>query len=125
RAHLRYGAPVFRGLPPFVYRQPWFETDGTGPIPLAAVDGPWRDIVAAELRRPLARGRVPRLRFTLVRDAAADMTHVVICADHATLDASSVAIMSRQLLEYLADPAAMEALPPAEEDALPAPLDGG
>lgn len=126
RAHLRYGAPVFRRVPPYVYRQPWFETEGTGPIPVQTTTAPWREVIASELRTRLPRGRVPRLRVTLVAEPERDLTHVVICADHATLDASSVAIFSRQLLEYMADPARLEAepvpsrgLPPAVDAGLP------
>lgn len=125
RAHIRYGGLVFRSLPPFVYRQPYFDTEGTTEIPLSVVDGPWEAVLVQELRQPLRRGRNPRMRVTLVRDCRdEELTHLVICADHATLDAQSANMVSRQLLEYLADPTAMEARPPVHTH-LPPPLEAG
>ncbi|GEM_PF-2322677 len=135
-AHIRYGGLVFRRLPPFVYRQPWFVMEGTGSIPLRVVDDPdpeaWRKVLAHELRTPIRRGRHPRLRVTLVRQPAdAGLTHIVICADHATLDAQSGNMLSRHLLDYLADPRAaaravpQTTLPPPLEHGLPAKPDTG
>ncbi len=129
RAHIRYGRPVFRPMPPFVYRQPWFVLGGTTEVPLHVVDDPdpeaWRAVLAHELRTPIRRGRHPRLRVTLVRQAPeADRTHIVIAADHATLDAQSGNMLSRQLLEYLADPAAAPSTPPLHTT-LPPPLEAG
>ena len=137
RAHIRYGGLVFRDLPPFAYRQPWFDTEGTTEIPLEIVTDPnpgrWRDVLAHNLRTPLRRGKAPRIRVTLVRESAdADLTHIVICADHATIDAQSGNLISRQLLEYFADPVAAEArepvhatLPPPLESRLPKKSDSG
>ena len=133
RAHIRYGELVCRRLPPFVYRQPYFETRGTSRIPLTIVEGNWESVLHEEMRRPLKRNRAPRLRFTLVRDAAdTALNHLILAADHACLDAKVAHLISRDLLEYLADPAAMEArpamrtsLPPALEDRLPPDADAG
>lgn len=125
RAHIRYGGLVFRGLPPFVYRQPYLDTAGTTEIPLRSVEGSWQDVLGKELRTPLRRGRNPRLRITLVRDDDdADLTHVILCADHATHDAKVVHLLSRQLLEYIADPAGMESRAPVQTK-LPPPLEAG
>jgi len=125
RAHIRYSGLVFRRLPPFVYRQPHFDTAGTTPIPLRLVEGPWEEVLAQEMRKPLRHGRNPRLRVTLVRDEKdAELNHVILCADHATLDAQSAHLISRQLLEYLGDPAAMETRVPPQTH-LPPPLEAG
>lgn len=129
RAHVREGEWVFRNVPPFAYRQPYFDTDGTTEIPLSVVDDPdpaaWRAVLARELRAPIKRGKTPRVRVTLVRQSAdADLTHIVICADHATLDAQSGNMLSRQLLEFLADPVAAAAKVPVHES-LPPPLESG
>lgn len=137
RAHIRYGGLVFRDLPPFVYRQPWFDTVGTTEIPLEIVTDAdperWREVLAHNLRTPLKRGNNPRIRVTLVRESAdAELTHIVICADHATIDAQSGNMISRQIMEYLADPVAAEAhapvhasLPPPLESRLPKKSDSG
>ena len=128
RTHITYGRLVFRSLPPFVYRQPSFVTGGTGKIPLHVVDDPdpqgWRRILARELRTPIGRGNAPRLRVTLVRGGTPDLSHIVVCADHATLDAQSGNMLSRQLLEYLADPAAARRRVPVHT-VLPPPLEEG
>ncbi len=137
RAHITYGRLVFRSVPPFVYRQPSFVMAGTGPIPLNVVDDPdpqaWRQVLAKELRTPIPRGKGPRLRVTVVRQGPdAEINHVVVCADHATLDAQSGNMLSRQLLEYLADPAETRkrepvhtSLPPPLEEGLPVKPDSG
>lgn len=137
RAHITYGRLVFRSLPPFVYRQPSFVSDGTTSIPLHIVDDSdpeaWRRVLASELRTPIKRGTHPRLRVTLVRQSPdADLSHIVVCADHATLDAQSGNMLSRQLLEYLADPLEAQkhtpvhtSLPPPLEEGLPAKPDSG
>jgi hypothetical protein len=137
RAHITYGHLVFRSLPPFVHRQPSFVTEGTTSIPLRVVDDPdpeaWRKVLAKELRTPIRRGKHPRLRVTLVRERPdAELAHIVVCADHATLDAQSGNMLSRQLLEYLADPAEAKRrvpihtdLPPALEDGQPKKPDSG
>jgi len=125
RAHIRYGGPVFIRLPPFVYRQPYFDTAGTTEIPFRIVDGPWEGVLAEEMRKRLRNGRNPRLRVTLVRDQAdPELAHIILCADHATLDAKAAHLISRQLLEYLGDPAGMEARPPLQAH-LPPPLEAG
>ena len=129
RAHVRYGGLVFRKLPPFVYRQPWFDTDGTTEIPLHIVDDPdpeaWRKVMAKDLRTPIKRGKHPRIRVTLVRQSPdAELTHIVVCADHATLDAQSGNMLSRQLMEFLADPEAVMGKVPVHA-VLPPPLEQG
>lgn len=129
RAHVRNGEWVYRSVPPFAYRQPYFDTDGTTEIPLHVVEDPdpeaWRAILARELRMPIKPGKGPRVRVTLVRQsAAAELAHIVICADHATLDAQSGNMLSRQLLEHLADPSGAAMQVPAHR-ALPPPLESG
>jgi hypothetical protein len=137
RSHITYGGLVFRSVPPFVYRQPSFVIEGTGRIPLRVVNDPdpeaWRQVLATDLRTPIKRGKLPRLRVTLVRQSAdSDLHHVVVCADHATLDAQSGNMLNRHLMEFLADPAAARArqpihssLPPPLEDGLPRKPDSG
>ena len=129
RAHIRYGGVVFRRLPPFAYRQPWFDTNGTTEIPLAIVDDPdpeaWRGVLARDLGTPIKSGKHPRLRVTLVRQSPdAELTHIVICADHATLDAQSGNMLGRQLLEFLADPEQAAKKVPVHAT-LPPPLEFG
>ena len=129
RAHIRYGGLVFRRLPPFAYRQPWFDTEGTTEIPLDVVEDPdpeaWRRILAHDLQTPIKRGKTPRVRLTLVRaQADADICQIIICADHATIDAQSGNMLGRQLLEYLADPAAAKGKVPLHST-LPPPLEAG
>lgn len=137
RAHITYGRTVFRSLPPFVYRQPSFVMEGTSPIPLIVIDDAepeaWRAVLSRELRTPIKPSRNPRLRVTLVRQSDdADLSHIVVCADHATLDAQSGNMLTRQLLEYLADPEAAlrssplrTSLPPPLEEGLPIKPDSG
>jgi hypothetical protein len=129
RAHIRSRELVFRKLPPFVYLQPWFVLDGTPEIPLKVVDDPnpeaWRRVLSKELRSPIWSQRKPRVRLTIVRQSAdSDLHHIVIAADHATIDAQSANMLGRQLLEFLADPAAARRQPPVE-DTLPPPLESG
>jgi hypothetical protein len=129
RAHIRYGGLVFRELPPFVYRQPYFDTEGTTEIPLRVVNDSdpeaWRKVLAKDLRKPIKRGKTPRVRLTLVRQSPdAELNHLVICADHATIDAQSGNMLGRQLLEFLADPDAARAKLPVHET-LPPPLEAG
>jgi hypothetical protein len=137
RAHVKYGRIAFRSLPPFVLSHPSFVTQGTRSIPLTVVDDPnpdtWRRVMARELRRPLKRGSFPRLRFTLVSSSSdPELSHVVLCADHAIIDAHSANLISRQLLDYLANPeearrrapVSME-LPPSLETLLPVKTDSG
>jgi hypothetical protein len=137
QAHVRYGRIAFRSLPPFVYSHPSFVTQGTARIPLAVVDDPnpqaWRQVMARELRTPLKRRLNPRLRFTIVRSSSdPELSHVVLCADHAIIDAHSANLLSRQLLEYLANPAEARrraatslGLPPPLETLLPVKTDSG
>ncbi|MRH92443.1 hypothetical protein GFY24_34330 [Nocardia sp. SYP-A9097] len=129
RAHIRYGKIVWRRLPPFAYRQSWFDTEGTTEIPLKVLDDTapdaWRKVFASGIRTPIPKGNHPRQRITLVRQSPdADLNHIVICADHATLDAQSANMLARQLLEFLADPA-MEQLKPPLHTALPPPVEAG
>lgn len=129
RAHIRYGKVVWRRLPPFAYRQPWFDTEGTTEIPLKVIDDPdpeaWRKVLASDIRTPIRRGNHPRLRITVVRQSPdADLNHIVICADHATLDAQSGNMLARQLLEFLADPATAQLKVPVHTT-LPPPIEAG
>lgn len=129
RAHIRYGKIVWRHLPPFAYRQPWFDTEGTTEIPLKVLDDTdpdaWHKVLASDIRTPIPKGNHPRLRITLVRQSPdADLNHIVICADHATLDAQSANMLARQLLEFLAD-SAMAQLKPPLHTALPPLIEGG
>lgn len=127
RAHVTYGRIVFRRFPPFAYRQPTFVTHGTAQIPLFTIDDPdphaWRPVLARELRTPLKRRSNPRLRVTLVRSSSdAELAHVILCADHAIIDAYSANLLSRQLLEYLANPEEARRRLPLQSD-LPPPLE--
>ena len=124
RAHVRYGGLVFRKYPPFVYRQPWFELTGTHEIPVCVATNDWQEVLAEELRRPMQRGRAPRLRLTLVEDRANGLTHLLIAADHSSVDAQSCNLLARELLEYLADPNSKEEQVPTREG-LPPPLEAG
>ena len=129
RAHIRYGKMVWRRLPPFGYRQPWFDTEGTTEIPLQVIDDPnpeaWRNVLASDIRTPIPKGNHPRLRITIVRQSPdADLNHIVICADHATLDAQSGNMLARQLLEFLADPDASQNKVPVHTT-LPPPIEAG
>ncbi len=125
RAHVRYGSLVFLKRPPFVYRQPYFVTEGTTEIPLRIVDAAWEDVLTDEMSKPMRSTRSPRLRVTLVRDHAdPELNHLIFCGDHATMDAYAAHLISRQLLEYFADPAAMELKSPVN-DRLPPALEAG
>jgi hypothetical protein len=129
RAHIRYGGLVFRSLPPFVYRQPWFELDGTTEIPLRVVTDPapdaWERELQRELVKPMRRGRNPRLRAVLVRASAnSELSHLLLTADHAVADAQASNMASRDLLAYFADPEAMAQREPVHTS-LPAPLEAG
>ncbi len=129
RAHIRYGKMVWRRLPPFGYRQPWFDTEGTTEIPLKVIDDPdpeaWRKVLASDIRTPIPKGNHPRLRITIVRQSPeADLNHIVICADHATLDAQSGNMLARQLLEFIADPETAQRKVPVHTT-LPPPIEAG
>ena len=122
RAHVRYGGLVFRKYPPFVYRQPRFELEGTGKIALRVTENDWQQVLAEELRKPLPRGRTPRMRLTMVNDPEEELTHLLLSADHSSVDAQSCNLLARELLQHLADPAAMDAQEPRERG-LPPPLE--
>jgi hypothetical protein len=129
RAHIRNGKIVWRPQPPFIYRQRWFDTEGTTEIPLRVLDDTdpdaWRKVFADDIRTPIRKGSHPRLRITLVRQSPdGDLNHIVICADHATLDAKSANMFARQLLEFLADPATAQLKSPLST-ALPPPIEDG
>ncbi|MGW5384515.1 phthiocerol/phthiodiolone dimycocerosyl transferase family protein [Nocardia sp. NPDC003963] len=126
-AHIRYGKVIWRRLPPLAMRRPSFHTEGTTEIPLKVLYGAepdtWRKVLASELRTPIPKGSHPRLRTTLVRQSPdADLNHIVICVDHAILDARSANMLARQLLEFLADPATAQLEPPVHTT-LPPPLE--
>lgn len=123
RAHIRYGELVMRRTSPFVFRQPYLDTEGTGPILFEETSGAWSDVFHTEMRRPIPRGRSPRIRFVLVRDPSeAEMSHIIIASDHALFDAQAAFLINRDLLDYIADPAAMEDQPPHSVRLAP-PLD--
>lgn len=129
RAHIRYGRIVWRPLPPFAYRRGWFDTEGTPQIPLRVLDDTdpdaWRKVFAADIRTPIRKGNHPRLRVTLVRQSpGAEVNHILLCADHAILDAQSASMLARRLLEFLADPAVAQHEPPRHA-ALPPPIEAG
>ncbi len=124
RAHVRQGGIVFRKYPPFAYRQPWFDLTDTGKIPLRVINTDWREALSDELSQPLKGRQSPRLRLTLVEESGDGLTHLLICADHSSIDALSCNLLARELLEYLADPASKEAQKPADEG-LPPPLEEG
>jgi len=129
RARIRYGGLVFRDLPPFVYRQPWFDLDGATEIPLRVVTDPspdaWERELQRELKKPLARGRNPRMRAVLVRAAAdAEHCHLFFTADHAIADAQATNMASRDLMAFFADPATLAQRPPVPA-MLPQPLEFG
>ena len=129
RSHIRYGTIVWRPLPPFAYRQGWCDTEGTPQIPLRVLDDTdpdaWRKVFAAEIRTPIRKGNHPRLRITLVRQSPdAEFNHLLICADHATLDAQSADMLAGRLLEFLADPAVAQRRSPRHAG-LPPPVEAG
>jgi hypothetical protein len=126
RAHIRYGELVFRKEAPYVYRQPYFATEGTTEIPLLFSDRPWDEVMTKSLKTPLPRGKNPRLQLTVIPDRAnPDINRLLIAADHAAVDAYSVNMMTRQLFEYLEDPAGTEARTKATHATLPPPLELG
>jgi len=112
---------------PFVLPKFAFVRAGTTDIPLDVVEADWQDVMSRELSRPIRGRKVPRMRVTLVRDVAeSGLNHIVICADHATIDAKSINLISGELLERIADGGSSRAespsmapLPPALEDRLP------
>lgn len=129
RAHVRYEGLVFVGKLPFVYRQPWLETRGTTAIPFAVIDDPdpaaWERRLEQELKRPIGKGRMPRVRVTLVRAGPdAELNHVIFAADHVSADAQATNMASRHFLDYLADPEQAEARQPIHRE-LPPPLEYG
>jgi hypothetical protein len=129
RAHIRYGRIIWRRLPPFAHREPWFDTEGTTEIPLRVLEDTdpdaWRKVLASEIRTPIPKGHHPRLRITMVRQSPdADLNHIVMCADHATLDAHSANMLGHRLLEFLADPAVPQPKSPPRT-ALPPPVEAG
>ena len=129
RAHIRYGTVIWRRFPPFALRQPWFDTEDTTKIPLTVVDNAdpdaWRKVLASEIRTPIPKGNHPRLRTTLVRQSPdADLNHIVICADHAILDARSGNMFARRFLEFLADPETEQRKLPVDIT-LPPPVEAG
>lgn len=129
RAHIEERERVFRRVPPFVYRQPWFVTEGTTAIPLKIVTDPdpeaWRRVFADELKTPIKLDNTPRVRITLVRETDdGELNHIIICGDHATIDAQSGGMFGRQLLEYLGDADAARQATPLHST-LPPPLEAG
>jgi len=126
RAHIRYGEIVFRKEAPYVYRQPYFDTEGTTEIPLLVSDRPWEELMTKSLRTPLPRGKNPRMQLTLIPDPAdPDLTRLLIVGDHAAVDAYSVNMMTRQLFEYLEDPEGTRARTQPTHTSLPPPLEHG
>jgi hypothetical protein len=108
---------------PFVSPKFVFTRAGTKDIPLRVVDADWRPVMSEELNRPIRGRAVPRLRVTLVRDPGeARLSHIVICADHATIDAKSVNMISGELLELMGTDE-LPAVEGAQAGPLPPPLE--
>lgn len=136
-SHIRYEGYAFRNVPPFVYPIPWFDTRGTTEVPLRVVTDPdpeaWKPILEEEGKKPIGRGRHPRLRAVLVRThEGADLNHLIMTFDHAIADAQAGSMLNDQLFRYFADPAEMEkqppvqvGLPPSLESGLPKKADSG
>lgn len=129
RAHIRYGKIIWHRLPPFAHRRPWFDTEGTTAIPFEVLDDTdpdaWQKVLASGIHTPIRKGNHPRVRITLVRQSPdAARNHIVVCADHATLDARSANIFVRELLEFLADPATTQQKSPVRTG-LPPPIEAG
>ena len=84
-------------------------------------------MLKSELSTPLAVGKTPRLRATLVRaDKGATTQQLFLTADHAIADAQATNRVSRDILDFLAQPApagtgraAMPGLPEPLEARLP------
>jgi hypothetical protein len=118
-AHIRYEGRAFTSVPPFVYPIPWFDTRGTTEVPIRVVTiadpEAWRQIQADEARRPIGKGKHPRIRIVLVRaHEGADLHHMVLTMDHAIADAQAGSMLFDQLFKYLADPETMEKQPPVQ-----------
>ncbi len=130
-SHIRYQGMAYRSVPPFVYPVPWFDTRGTARIPVRVVTDPnpeaWRDVLAEENRTPIPvdKAKLPRIRVVLVRThEGAEISHLVSTMDHCIADAQAGMMLNDELFRYLADPAAMEALPPVQLG-LPPSLESG
>lgn len=125
RAHIRYGAPRLRKELPFLVRRRSFHLDGTTEIPLSVLPAgtDWRRLMQKELKTPLGRGRNPRMRAILIEPGPDGVGHFVTTTDHTIADAPAGMMLSRQLLEFFADPdqeiPLAAGLPPALETNLP------
>lgn len=128
-SHVRYKGFVVKNVPPFFYPIPWFDTRGTTEIPLRVVTDPdpeaWRAILDKEGKKPIGHGKHPRMRAILVRThEGAQLSHLITILDHAIADAQAASMLNDQLFNYLADPEAMEKLPPVQVG-LPPSLESG
>ncbi len=111
RAHVRLGLPRAQRNPPFAYLETSFHLEGTRPIPLRVTAADWQEEVSRELARPIRGRRNPRLRAVLVPAGADGVARLMITADHGSVDARTLNLLSHELLVYLADPATAEAMP--------------
>jgi phthiocerol/phthiodiolone dimycocerosyl transferase-like enzyme len=136
-SHIRYQGFAFRSVPPFFYPLPYFDTRGTTEIPIRVVTDPdpdaWKAILEAESKKPIGRGKHPRMRVVLVRThQGAELTHMISTLDHAIADAQAGSMLNDQLFRYFANPEEMEqqppvqiGLPPSLESGLPKKPDSG
>ena len=120
-AHIEWRGFGFTRAMPFIHRRYWCVREGTTEIPVRVLDGDWQRILQQEMNERLPSGRNPRVRITLVREAA-DRHHLIMSCDHAIGDAQAALLGARDLLAYLADPGAM---PEANDTRLPPALESG
>ena len=111
----------------------WFATDGSAPIPLRRVERggeeDWWSVAEDEINLAMETGTAPLMRCVLVAspsDAAA--SEIVVSFHHAIADATSGAVVCRQILELCggvnADLGESTDLPPRPEDRFPARFRG-
>lgn len=125
RAHIRYKGWIVRKEAPFFVPRAYFDLDGTTEIPLTVLPAgtDWQALLHKELKRPLARGRNPRMAAFFVPPDAEGISHLITKTDHTIADAPAGMMVSRQLFEFFADPEREQppliGLPPALETLLP------
>ena len=127
QARIIYPGFMLRPQPPFLLRRTAFKIEGTRPIPLRVVTNPAPDAWERELERAVGWsipiGRVPRLRVTLVRASSdAERCQIILSADHAVADAQATNMVSRDLMDFLADPEAARQRAPRQTQ-IPEPLE--
>lgn len=127
QAHIAYRGFTLRPQMPFLLRRAYFEKRGTREIALRVVTSAAPDAWRRELERAVAWsipiGRLPRMRVTLVRATPdADRCQIIITADHAVADAQATNMVSRDLMDYLANPAAARQRAPGQTE-IPEPME--